>query len=188
MFMLWAIPAGIAIGFLAGGHMEGLSRLRIRWPWLAVGGLLVQVALFTPSGELLAGAAVPALYVGSTLAVFAAVLRNVALPGMPLVALGSVSNLLAIVANGGAMPADPSALEAAGFLGPGEHTNSVVLDEPALRPLTDIFAIPAGMPLANVFSVGDVLIALGLAWLIAATMCRGPVEPAPPAERASAAR
>ena len=185
--MLWAIPVGIVVGLLAGGNIEALSRLRFRWAWLALAGLLVQVVLFTPAGDRLAGVAVPAIYVGSTLAVFAAVLGNVALPGMPLVVFGSVSNLLAIAANGGAMPADPTALEIAGFLGPGEHTNSVVLDEPALRPLTDIFAIPAGLPLANVFSVGDVLIALGLVWLIAATMRRGAIQAAAAATAAEGA-
>ena len=44
---------------------------------------------------------------------------------------------------------------------------------PAVRPLTDIFAIPAGLPLANVFSVGDVLIGLGIVVVIAAAMRRG---------------
>ena len=58
------------------------------------------------------------------------------------------------------MPADPGALDIAG-LPPGDHANSVVLADPALRPLTDIFAIPAWLPMANVFSVGDVLIAVG---------------------------
>jgi Family of unknown function (DUF5317) len=45
-----------------------------------------------------------------------------------------------------------------------------------LRPLTDVFAIPAWLPMANVFSVGDVLIAIGIAWTIVATM-RRPVAP-----------
>ena len=41
------------------------------------------------------------------------------------------------------MPADPSALaRSAGFEATG-YTNSIVVADPALRPLTDIFAIPA---------------------------------------------
>ena len=70
------------------------------------------------------------------------------------------------------MPADPGALALAGFAGPGEHTNSVVLAEPAFRPLTDIYALPAWVPLANVFSVGDVLIGAGVALAIVAAMRR----------------
>jgi hypothetical protein len=41
-----------------------------------------------------------------------------------------------------------------------------------LEPLTDVFAIPAGVPLANVFSIGDVLIGVGIAVVIAAAMRR----------------
>ncbi len=171
MFMLWAIPAGILAGLVLGGRPGNLSTFRFRWGWLAVAGLLVQVALFTPTGEALAGGASPSIYVLSTLAVFAAVVRNIRLPGMALVALGSISNLAAILANGGSMPADPAALVAAG-LPPDDHLNSVVLAAPALRPLTDIFALPAWLPFANVFSIGDVLIAAGIAWTIAATMRR----------------
>ncbi len=51
MFMLWAIPLGIGAGLVAGGRMAGLSALRFRWGWLAVLGLVVQVALFTPTGD-----------------------------------------------------------------------------------------------------------------------------------------
>jgi hypothetical protein len=172
MFMLWAIPVGIVTGLLVGGSLGNLSRFRFRWAALAVAGLLVQVALFTQTGDQIAGSAGPAIYVGSTVAVFAAVLRNIRLQGMAVVALGSISNLVAVAANGGAMPADPGALAIAGLDGAGEHTNSVVLAEPALRPLTDIFGIPAWLPFANVFSVGDVLIGVGIVIVIAVLMRR----------------
>ncbi len=36
-------------------------------------------------------------------------------------------------------------------------------EAPALWILTDIFALPPPMPFANVFSIGDVLIAIGVA-------------------------
>ena len=180
MTILYAIPAGILVGLLLRGRIDGLLELKFRWAWLAIGGLLVQVVLFTELGERLVGELAPAVYVGSTLAVLVALLRNVRLAGLPIAAVGSFLNLAAILANGGAMPADAAALRTAGFDGPGDHTNSVVLAEPALRPLTDIFAVPAGVPLANVFSVGDVLIAVGVAWAIATAMRRPPsTSPAP---------
>jgi hypothetical protein len=185
MFMLWAIPIGILAGLAARGRLEALTDLHFRWGWLAVAGLVVQIVLFTQTGSDLAGGFEPALYVVSTVAVFAAVLRNVRMPGMVVVALGSISNLAAIVANGGAMPADPAALALAGLDGPGTHTNSVVLADPALRPLTDILAIPASWPLANVFSVGDVLIGVGIVAVIALAMrSRPPVDGAPAAPAA----
>jgi hypothetical protein len=170
--MLTAIPVGIVAGLLLGGRLEGLVRLRFRWAALAVAGLLVQVVLFTPFGDTLAGDLGPAIYIASTAAVFVAVLRNLRLPGMAIAAAGALCNLVAIGANGGAMPADPGALALAGFSGPGEHTNSVVLAEPAFRALTDIYALPAWLPLANVFSIGDVLIGLGVGVTIVAAMRR----------------
>ncbi|HEY2916579.1 MAG TPA: DUF5317 family protein [Candidatus Limnocylindrales bacterium] len=173
MLILWAIPIGIGAGLALGGRRDGLGQLRFRWPWLAIGGLLVQVALFTEAGFALAGGLTPATYVVSTAAVLIAVARNLDLAGMWVVALGALANLAAILANGGAMPADRGALATAG-LSAGGHTNSVVLASPVLQPLTDVYAVPAWVPLANVFSVGDVLIAIGIAWTIAAAMRRDP--------------
>jgi hypothetical protein len=99
------------------------------------------------------------------LAVF--LVANRRLPGMPLVALGGPMNLLAISVNGGVMPASPSALAGAGLPvgGPGFH-NSAVLADPRLGFLGDVFFIPASWPLSNIFSVGDVLIGLGVAWAL----------------------
>ena len=41
-----------------------------------------------------------------------------------------------------------------------------------VQPLTDIFALPTWVPFANVFSVGDVLIAAGVVVVIVAAMRR----------------
>ena len=60
------------------------------------------------------------------------------------------------------MPTTPEALATAGLGGEEGFSNGAVVADAVLAPLTDIFAIPAGFPLANVFSVGDVLVAIGL--------------------------
>jgi Family of unknown function (DUF5317) len=172
-----SVPVGLVIGALLRGSVDNLERLRLHWPWLALAGLVFQAVLFTPTGVSAFGTFAPALYVASTAAVLIAVLRNIQLAGMPIVAIGSVSNLAAIVANGGSMPTTAAALAAAGLNGPGTATNSIVLVSPALAPLTDVYAIPAGLPLANVFSVGDVLIALGIVVVIVTAM-RRPAAPA----------
>ena len=183
MFVLYAIPLGLIGGFLLGGRLDGLSTLRFRWAPVALLGLLAQIVLFSGAVDTLIGGWGPALYVASTVAVLAAVLRNLAIPGLALVAVGAGSNLAAILANGGAMPADPGALRLAGYTGsPTSFSNSVETANPALRPLTDIFALPEAFPLSNVFSVGDVLIGVGLALTIALAMRRGR-DPAPAAVR-----
>jgi hypothetical protein len=74
------------------------------------------------------------------------------------------------------MPASPSAMAGAGLnLEPG-FQNSTALAEPRLAFLGDVFYLPASWPLSNVFSVGDVLIALGVAWALHRT-CRSRLAP-----------
>lgn len=172
MFILYALPLGLVVGALAGGRLSGLGELQFRWPWVMVGGLCVQVVLFSDAVTSWIGPAGPPIYVLSTAAVIAAVLANHAIPGVPVVAIGAVSNLLAIVANGGYMPASPAALQALGRVESPAYSNSAVVPDPVLAPLTDVFAMPTWVPTANVFSVGDVLIGMGVAIIVVTAMRR----------------
>ncbi|MEO8228647.1 MAG: DUF5317 domain-containing protein [Chloroflexota bacterium] len=176
MFILYAILIGFVVGLLASGRPSGLTSLQFRLGWLAVAGFAAQVVLFSaPVTERIGELGAP-LYVLSTAVVFAVLLINARIPGLPLVALGAASNLAAIVANGGYMPASESALIAASKIPASGYSNSVVLPDPALGPLTDIFALPTWLPFTNVFSVGDVLIGLGIAITVAVAMRRPPAE------------
>jgi hypothetical protein len=172
MFILYAIPIGIVAGYLLGGRLERLGGIRVRWAPLALAGLAIQVALFTDPLAPVVGDAGPPIYVASTALVLVAVLRNLDIAGVAVIAIGACSNLLAIVANGGYMPADPAALASIGGVAPG-YSNSSVVADPALAPLTDLFAIPTWVPLSNVFSIGDVLIGAGVAVTIAIGMRNG---------------
>jgi hypothetical protein len=92
---------------------------------------------------------------------------NVRLPGMPFVVLGTAANAVTIAANGGVLPASGDALRAAGWSpGTGEFANSAALAAPRLAFLGDNYVTPAWVPLANVFSIGDVLIAAGIVVLV----------------------
>lgn len=175
MFILYAVVLGVVVGLLAGGRIAGLSTLRVRWPLAILGGLVAQVVLFAEPVAARVGELGPILYVASTLLVVAALLRNWALPGIPLVVAGAACNLAAILANGGYMPSSSGALAAAGRGTVEGYSNSSLVPNPALWPLTDIFALPSWLPLANVFSVGDVLIAAGIAAAIVVAM-RRPVD------------
>jgi hypothetical protein len=172
MFILYAIVIGLLAGLIAGGRPAGMGEIRFRWGWLAVLGFGVQVILFSaPVSERIGSLGVP-FYVGSTALVLAALIRNAALPGLWIVALGALSNMAAIATNGGYMPAAPGALAALGRGPETVYSNSTVLAHPALEPLTDLFAIPRGIPFANVFSVGDILIGLGVVIAIVVAMKR----------------
>jgi hypothetical protein len=170
MFILYSVVIGVVVGSLLGGRAVGLADLRFRWPWAIVVGLVVQLLLFSSPLTDLVGALGPVIYVTSTALVLLAIVANRRIVGMSVVALGAISNLVAILANGGYMPADPAAIAT---LGPAEshaYSNSVITADAVLRPLTDVFALPPWVPFANVFSIGDVIIGVGVAIVIVAAM------------------
>ena len=173
MFMLYGVVGGMLLGWLTGGDIGGLSRASIRWAPLALVGLLAQFVLFLgPVAERVGALGMP-IYLASTAAVLLVVLRNVRLTGFPLIAVGAACNLAAIVANGGYMPASAGALAVLGkSIGAG-YSNSTLASQPQLWFLTDIFALPRWVPFANVFSIGDVLICLGVALAVWALMRGG---------------
>lgn len=180
MFILYAVFAGLIIGLLSGGSAGRLGRLRFRWRLVIALAMLIQMAIFaTTLGEALGGAA-PLVYVATNFAVLAAVAVNLAIRGLVVVLVGGMSNLLAIVANGGYMPVSMGALDAMGLRPTGAFSNSVLREDVHLVPLTDIYAMPTFLPAANVFSVGDVLIGVGtLVAVVTAMHGIGPfVDPA----------
>lgn len=165
MLLLYSIAAGLLLGRLAGGRLDGLTTVRFRLAPLALGGLLFQLVLFSPAVTERIGDSGPMLYVASTVAVLVALLANLRLPGLWILALGAGLNLVAIVTNGGYMPSSPEAWMALNGLPevPTEaYTNSALITSATAFPvLADIFVFPRPLPLANVFSIGDVLIAVG---------------------------
>jgi hypothetical protein len=170
VFLLYAVLVGLALGLLLGGRPSGLARFEFRWAPLVALGMAIQLALFAGPIAERVGAGGPLVYVGSSVLVLAAVARNWRTTGMPLVALGAFSNLAAILLNGGYMPASTAALAAQARVPSAVYSNSSAVSDPVLAPLTDVFAMPTWLPMANVFSVGDVLIGLGIALTIVAAM------------------
>ena len=100
---------------------------------------------------------------------------------------GTLLNLTVIVANGGYMPVTQEALARSGYedrilIQDGRSyvagSKDVVLesDETVLWPLSDVLTIPQGFPLAANFSLGDILIAVGVGRLAYAAVRRGAEE------------
>jgi len=146
---------------LTGGRLSRLGDLELRWPGLAVAGILIQVLIVSvfPSG--LAGLH-EAIHLVSYGLLGACVWLNRRVPGVWFVALGGLLNLVAITANGGVMPADPELVRNAAQHGGEGFVNSGVVENPRLLFLGDVLATPQGWPMANVYSVGDLLIVVGV--------------------------
>lgn len=153
---------------LTGGNLGRLAALRLRWLWLAPLALAVQVVITTlaPGGNATVHTVVHLATYG-LLWLFLWINREIG--GLRLIALGTVSNTVAIVANGGVMPASATAQRMAGLVEKAGFNNSAAVAHPHLLWLGDI--IPAPGPLPNVLSVGDVIIYAGLLVLLHTT-CR----------------
>src|SRR3954452_16241517 len=154
LFCLLTVP-------LARGRLSALGDLRLRMPGLALAGILAQVVIVSivPKGL---GAAADWLHLLSYALLGGCAWANRRIPGVPLIALGGLLNVVVIAANGGVMPADPSLIVHAAQAGGHGFVNSGVVEHPRLLFLGDIFATPRSWPLANVYSVGDCCIVFGV--------------------------
>ena len=182
MLLLCSLALGLMFGLLLGGRITALGDLHLRgWP-LLLAALLVQVLLFSfpfsQSPAVLAWGGI--VYSGTLLTTLLVLFWNRSLPGMKLLLLGSLLNTLVIVANGGQMPVDQAKLARALGAPPagqerGYYLNtSPMTGETRLPWLGDTLLVPEPLPMRNVFSVGDLLIAAGAAWIVAASMRKSP--------------
>jgi hypothetical protein len=89
--------------------------------------------------------------------------------GVPVIAAGMASNVVAVVANGRHMPALPQALRAA-HKHYAVHFNSAASAKPNVPWLVDRWAVPRWIHLGNVYSIGDVVIAVGVVLVVVAAM------------------
>jgi hypothetical protein len=165
LFLLGLVAAVVASVPLLGGDLRRLTGLRLRLPWLLLVGAAVQVAVLGPLASRLPHGAAGALHAASYLPAAVVVVANRRLAGMAWVGIGGLANLIAITANGGVMPASPWAARAAGKAvdAAGTFRNSAPVVHPRLAWLGDVLVWPAPLPGATAFSVGDVLLLVGLA-------------------------
>ncbi len=156
---------------LPGSRLGELAQIRLRHTrliWLALLDQVLVISVLPNSEPALSAAAHVASYGLAGLFFF----LNRRLPGAWLVAAGGASNVAAIVANGGTMPASAAALNTSGWQpAPGKFANSAALPDPHLAFLGDVFATPPWFPVHSVFSLGDIIIVVGMAMFMQRT-CR----------------
>jgi len=159
VFLLPSLLVGVLLALALGGSPRRLATVKFRAAPLVLVSLALQAVLFSRFGETVPNGVADLLHVASYGLLVGFGVLNFRLRGIAPLILGLLLNAVAILANGGAMPVSRSAAESVG-LDPGGHTN-VSVGSAMLDFLGDIFATPASLPFANVFSIGDVLIAVG---------------------------
>jgi Family of unknown function (DUF5317) len=175
VFLFFAvIAAALVIAVLIGGDVRRLSQLRVRHLELLLAAFAVKVAvalLGTAHSQLAVNVARPLNVIGAVL-LLAVVWFNRRIPGAILFGTGLTLNLIVILAFGGRMPvmvphdADPSSPVLA-VLRAGLDPLHVALQNPqGLWFIGDVFTIPSIGGHSSLVSIGDLLMAAGVAWLI----------------------
>jgi hypothetical protein len=175
MVLLWAILLGLVIGLVRHRGLAYLAALKLRAGWLVLGAVLLQMLILPlgPAKPILTWG-MEYLHILSYLLLLLFVAINYRERALWVMALGMLSNFLVITVNGGRMPASLEALRAAGrtatverLLTEGVSGNVILMSEQTkLNFLGDILWLPSWVPLANAFSIGDLLLGLGVVWLL----------------------
>jgi hypothetical protein len=175
---------------MTGGNLRHMADMQLAHLWTVWAAIGVQTMLVSAPWNTPHDVA-QALHLLSYIIAGTFAWTNRRAHGVPLIAVGGALNATAIFANNGVMPASRSALVTAGIPNDDTFTNSGFVTDAHVAWLGDIFAIPASWPLSNVFSIGDIIIVIGIAYM-AHRQCRStPVrtsnEPEPPANARSQA-
>jgi len=182
------LALAVILGLIASGirhrsrTASQIASIPLRAPWLALVALALQVPLIrAPLGPTQQVVVAQALFLLSHLLLLTFVWLNRWLVGIQIVGLGVLCNLLVILTNGGFMPITPQTLVR---INPGStldqwpvgyhygNSKDVILLQEAtvFWFLSDILVLPPPFPWPAAFSVGDMLIALGIVILL-----QGPV-------------
>jgi hypothetical protein len=164
-----------------GRAFHEIAALPLRTIWLAGLALILQWPLLQAQGGSVQAIQVQqALFLLSLVLLLAFVWRNRRLHGIQIVGWGVICNLLVILVNGGWMPITPQTLAR---INPGTvpeqwptqvhygYSKDIILlqQQARLWALSDILVLPPPFPHPTAFSLGDLLIALGIIVLLQGT-------------------
>jgi ABC-type antimicrobial peptide transport system permease subunit len=159
VFLILALLSALVLG----GDVRRLGDVRLQRVWTVLTALALQILVITIVPDADPGW-LAVIHVASYAFAGYFIWLNRRVPGLVIVGLGWALNALVIAVNGGVMPASPRVAESGsrGVDVGREFLNSRPLDSPRLSFLGDNFSLPQSWPFHNVFSIGDVFIALGV--------------------------
>lgn len=180
MILALAVVAGLAAALIRyrGRALERIAAISLRHAWLVLLALALQMPLLrAPAGPRQDVAVQQALFLASHLLLLAFVVINRRSAAIAIAGVGVACNLVVILANGGLMPISPETLvqinpgSSLAQFPAGSHygfSKDVVLSRPAtaLWPLSDILVLPPPFPWPAAFSLGDLIIAVGIVLLL----------------------
>jgi hypothetical protein len=172
------IIIAIVIGFIRGGKLRKLGEIELRGITFFFIGFLLQIlpTLLVLKGFHALRAFESWAHILSYFFIFAGIYTDRSLPGIAILGAGSFLNFLVIVANGGKMPVSIDTLQA---IGKWEDIRSLEMGQMPMymackgdllsRLLGDVLSVPPFFR-SQIFSIGDILMALGLFIFIQSAM------------------
>ena len=149
--------------------VANIAAIKIKLGWLIILAVLMQRMPFALSAPSSFVELKKALLLLSYVLLLWALSRNFHLWSMRILALGTILNFVAIIANGGLMPVSPEARLQAGMTALGQSGFGKVLPEGkgVLLPIdrTNLWVLSDVIPVSlvgGVFSLGDAVIIVGL--------------------------
>lgn len=177
----------LIVGFVRRGSLRNLEKMPLRKSYLFVTGFVLAGAILT----LIIRGGDPTLIryarlvnIVQYLIILAAIGLNLHIRGMIVTGVGAFLNFLVLTANGGLMPVSRQALHAAGLTDIIKNyavRHVILTDQTRLPFLSDIVPVRLfGYVCSQVISVGDIIIAVAILYMIQHYMCYPPAkEPAP---------
>ena len=155
-----------------------IAAIPLRWAWLALLAVVLQIPLlrapFAPTEQVRLQ---QALFLVSHLLLLVFVWQNRRLLAVQILGVGVICNLLVTLVNGGFMPISPETLVQ---INPGSsaeqwtigyhygRSKDVILlrGETRLWMLSDMLVLPPPFPWPTAFSLGDLLLSIGIVVLL----------------------
>lgn len=180
MFFI-ALALAMLVGLVCGGSFRGFSHFSFKRAELIVAAFGIQLLVNFGGDIHWVDRYGGSLHILSYLVLFLAVWMNRSLSGMVWIAAGILSNFLAIALNSGKMPVSRWGMEYTQqgellqLLEQGKGGIHALMDAGTrLKFLADIFVLPRPYyPLPTVYSLGDVLIIIGLFIMVQRIMAAG---------------
>ena len=184
------LALAVALGLIAalvrhrGRIFDRIAAISLRSAWLAILALILQWPLLqAQAGPVQSIQVQQALFLLSHVLLLIFVWRNRRVTGIQVIGLGVICNLVVIVANGGLMPITPETLTQ---INPGTapeqwqtglhygYSKDIILLREEIRfwALSDVLVISHLFPRPTAFSVGDLVIALGIILLLQGPITR----------------
>jgi hypothetical protein len=180
MILAWAVVLGLLASLVRhrGRVASQIAGISLRSAWLALVALAIQYPLLrAPGGTTQQFGVEQALFLLAHVLLLAFVWLNRRYVGIQILGLGVALNLAAILANGGFMPITPETLAQ---INPGSsleqwpigthyvYSKDVILSREGTRlwALSDVLVVPPPFPWPTAFSLGDLLIAVGIIALL----------------------